>query len=237
MVLEGPGQPIPGIWATIAGEDQHRRSSCRGSAFHSNSEWQWEPKAIRPKPPEICHTSGSGGKAQEEIFGFLLTQDVGDWVITRKTQKKETTFILWAGHTVHNTQARTPWCYIYFLMVFSLYPEPQQKGRKKKMCSQWQSWKWVANLSLACLSPGNTLANVCSPRALEAANTLTGSVNNEQTLYRISCHMMAPDMRLAMTWGKQLAKRPAVLDPASTEPLVCTSLPSLAQIGAERESG
>lgn len=81
-------------------------------------------------------------------------------------------------------------------MVFSLYPEPQQKGRKKKICSQWQSWKWVANLSLACLSPGNTLANVCSPRALEAANTLTGSVNNEQTLYRISCHMMAPDMRL-----------------------------------------
>lgn len=78
---------------------------------------------------------------------------------------------------------------------------------------------------------------ICAPpRALEGANTLTCSVNNEQTPYRMSCRMMVCDMILAMIGWKQLAKRPEVFDPASMELLTSILLLSLAQIGAESES-
>lgn len=83
-----------------------------------------------------------------------------------------------------------------------------------------------------------TLWQICAPpRALKAANTLTCSVNNEQTPYRMSCHMMACDMILAMTRWKQLAKRPEAFNPVSMELLMSISFLSLAQIGAESESG
>lgn len=57
------------------------------------------------------------------------------------------------------------------------------------------------------------------PRALEAASTLTGSVNNEQTPYRMSCPVMAPDRILARTCPK-----PRGIHPPSVEPLASTSL-------------
>lgn len=72
---------------------------------------------------------------------------------------------------------------------------------------------------------------------LEGANTLTCSVNNEQTPYRMSCHMMACDMILAMTGWKQLAKRPEAFNPASVELLTTILLLSLAKIRAESEVG
>lgn len=73
------------------------------------------------------------------------------------------------------------------------------------------------------------------PRALEAANTLTCSVNNEQAPYSLSCCMMACDMILATIGWKQPAKRPEVFNPASMEHLTAILLLSLAQTGAESE--
>lgn len=56
-------------------------------------------------------------------------------------------------------------------------------------------------------------------------------VNNEQTPYRMSCPVMAPDRILARTCPK-----PRGIHPPSVEPLASTSLSSLAQMGAQRES-
>ena len=89
---------------------------------------------------------------------------------------------------------------IYFLMVFSLFPEPQQKGSKQQICSHSDSPENEQQISLLLVFLLEVVWHMCAPpRALEAANTLTGSVNNERALYRMSCCMRAPDMRLAVT--------------------------------------
>lgn len=125
---------------------------------------------------------------------------------------------------------------LFLNVIFSVPRSLCRRGSKQKTCSQRQAWKWVA-IYLLLVFLVEVLWQICAPRrALEAANTLTCSVSNEQIPHRMSCHMIAQDMILAVTWWKQLAKRPETFNSASMELLESISHLSLTEVKAESES-